>query len=145
MAQRGRKSAAALTVVPDAALQIIQRPKPPSELTKEQAHEWREVVDSLPANWFVRETWPLLIQYCRHITRARRLATLIELAEGAEDFILKEFRQLLADEDAQSRAMGNLATKMRISHQAGVPVEQARKMGVATSAYDAIGGSDEAD
>jgi phage terminase small subunit len=50
------------------------RPDAPAELTAEQADEWRAIVKRMPGNWFTRETHPLLVQYCRTITRLRQLA-----------------------------------------------------------------------
>src|SRR5688500_14842040 len=74
MGQRGLKSSAALTVVP---LPGPQRPKPPTDLTGEEAAVWRGVVDGLPADWFPPESRPLLVDYCRHVCRSRGLARLI--------------------------------------------------------------------
>jgi hypothetical protein len=34
---------------------------------------WRDVVGSLPAIWFKRATYPILIAYCRHACHARLL------------------------------------------------------------------------
>jgi hypothetical protein len=52
-------------------------------LTDEQATEWWAVVNRLPADWFPRETHALLIQYCRHVVSARRVAQLLTQAESA--------------------------------------------------------------
>ena len=75
---RGRKSAGALTLtVVTGDVEVVRRPEPPTELTREQAAEWRAVVDRLPADWFARETHGLLVQYCRHVVAARRVAELV--------------------------------------------------------------------
>ena len=71
MAQRGRKSAASLSVV---SLIADARPAPPDELAVEEAEEWRAIARRMPADWFARENHPLLSEYCRHIVRARDLA-----------------------------------------------------------------------
>lgn len=118
MGARGRKSSAELSVIGPGGVETVRRPEPPADLSDEQADEWREVVNRLPADWFPRETWAILAQYCRHVTRARRLAQLIERAEQAEEVDIKEYRDLLRSEEEQSRAIASLATKMRISQQA---------------------------
>jgi hypothetical protein len=93
--QRGRKSAAALTVISSSGVETVRRPEPPTELTDEQADEWRAVVMRLPADWFPRETHALLTQYCRHVVAARRVAQLIEGAEGAAEFDVETYERLL--------------------------------------------------
>lgn len=118
MGTRGRKSSASLAVISGSGIETIRRPEPPEELTDEQAEIWREVVSRLPADWFPRETQPMLAQYCRHVIRARRLAQLLDATERAEEFDVKEYRDLLRSEEEQSRAISSLATRMRISQQA---------------------------
>jgi hypothetical protein len=137
MAQRGRKSAASLaiaSVTPVTA--IIPRPDAPSELDDEEAEEWRAVVDRLPAHWFPRETHGLLTQYCRHVVRARRIAQLIHDAESIEEetdrFPLDDYAKLLRMQQAESRAMAILSTKMRLSQQSTIDKE-AKKAGVGKS------------
>jgi hypothetical protein len=49
---------------------------------------------------------------------ARRLAQLLNAAEAAKDFEVKEYRDLLRSEEEQSRAIASLATRMRLSQQA---------------------------
>ena len=117
MGKRGRKSRASMSVVRPDTTELIDRPKPPSDLIDEQADEWRAIVDRLPADWFPHETFPLLAQYCRHITRARRLAQLIENNEREPTVNVKYYRDLLRSEVEQSRIIESLATKMRLSQQ----------------------------
>lgn len=117
MGTRGRKSAASLAVAVS-PLETVPRPDAPYDLTDEQAQEWWAVVNRLPADWFPRETHATLAQYCRHVVRARRLAQLIDAAEKSAEFDLKEYRELLASEEVQSRAMSSLATRMRMTQQA---------------------------
>ncbi len=75
MATRGRKSAAALSVVPVTA---EQRPAPPEDLTAEQAQEWRAIVARMPADWFTREVQPLLMAYCKHLATFRKLSAAVD-------------------------------------------------------------------
>jgi hypothetical protein len=117
MGTRGRVSSAALTVVGASEIESVERPQAPAELTPEQKGEWYAIVNRMPADWFPRETHSMLAQYCRHIVRARRLGQLLDKAESAEDFDVKEYRDLLRSEEEQSRAISSLATKMRISQQ----------------------------
>ena len=117
MASRGRKSAAALSVVPTLP---NQRPEPPAELTREQAEEWRAVVGRMPADWFTRETHALLAQYCRHVVNARQVARAIDVLDP-EWLITREgcdhYEQLTRMLDREGRAMGLLAMRMRITQQ----------------------------
>lgn len=114
MGTRGRKSGAALaTVVSD--IQEARRPKPPKELTDEQATEWRAVVDRMPGDYFGEETFPLLVQYCRHVVSGRRVHQLVKAAEENEDFDVADYDRLLKMQERESRCIGSLATKMRLA------------------------------
>ena len=116
MRQRGPKSAeGASALARFSGLETIRRPDPPTELTDEQAEEWRAVIGRCPADWFPRETFALLCQYVRHVSRARRLVQLIDEAERSPEFSRKEYAKLLAMEIAQSNIIQSLATRMRIS------------------------------
>ena len=97
-----------------------ERPDPPGDLTDEQAHEWMMVVNRMPADWFPRETHPMLIQYCRHVVTCRRVAEMIDnfLADEKEPKSINGFNQLLIMQEREGRAMSSLATRMRVSQQA---------------------------
>lgn len=138
MQQHGRKSAASLAVVTAEGLAEIRRPEPPEELTDDQSHEWRAVVNRLPAEWFPRETHGMLAQYCRHIIAARRVAQMIqtledELAKAADEgtskaeILLqstKAMDRLLKMQEREGRAISSLATRMRISQQSTLDRER---------------------
>jgi hypothetical protein len=124
MAQRGRKSAASLQVITSEGLAVITRPEPPEELTDEQAHEWRCIVNRLPAEWFPTETHGLLSQYCRHVVAARRVAQLVEAMEAKEEFDIEDYDRLLKMQEREGRAMSSLATRMRISQQSTLDREK---------------------
>ena len=118
MKSRGRESTASLAVVQLVRpVERMERPKPPSELTDEQADEWRAVVERLPAEWFPRETHGLLTQYCRHVVAARRLSQLIEQAETCDPVDVEGYDRLLKMQEREGRAMSSLATRMRLSQQ----------------------------
>jgi hypothetical protein len=125
--QRGRKSAASLTVISSSDVETLRRPDPPEELTEEQAAEWRAVVNRLPADWFPQETHQLLVQYCRHVVCARRVAQLIEQAEAADELDIVDYARLLRMQEMEGRAMSSLATRMRLTQQATIRAELARK------------------
>ena len=137
MGVRGRTSAAALSVIGLSGIETIRRPDAPDELTSEQAAEWQAVVNRMPADWFPRETHAMLVQYCRLLIRARRLAQLIDAAENAERFDVDAYRDLVRSEEAVSRAIASLATKMRISQQVTRRREQAHKPSQVKAPWDA--------
>jgi len=118
LAQRGRKSADSLQVVTPGNVTSLARPEPPADLTPEQADEWWAVVERMPSDWFPRETHGLLAQYCRHVVTARRVAQLIQSAEGADDLDIQQLDQLYKMQEREGRALSSLATRMRISQQA---------------------------
>lgn len=120
MNQRGRKSRAALSVVGAGPqpIEVVERPDPPEALTDEQALVWRAVVDSHPADWFTASALPILVQYCRHVVQARRVALLIEQAEADEDIDVDQYNKLLTMQDRESKAIAGTATKLRMTPQA---------------------------
>lgn len=139
MESRGRKSAADLAVVTAEGLAAIRRPEPPQELTDEEAHEWRSIVNRLPADWFPRETHGMLAQYCRHVIASCRVAQMIrsleeELAKESEKGeklpaqimleAVKAFDRLYKMQEREGRAMSSLATRMRISQQSTLDREK---------------------
>ncbi len=118
MIQRGRRSGAALTMTaPAAATTLLQRPEAPLDLTPEQSDVWRQIVDALPADWFPRETWPLLSQYCRHTIEARRLGQLIDQACAMPDLDVAAYGELLKLQRQETGALKVLAASMRLAQQ----------------------------
>lgn len=118
MIQRGRRGVAALTApVATGVTTLIERPEAPLELTPEQADVWRQIVDSLPADWFPRETWPLLSQYCRHTIEARRIGQLIDQACALPDLDVAAYGELLKLQRQETGALKVLAASMRLAQQ----------------------------
>jgi len=117
MAKRGRPSAASLELASPSRLETIERPDAPYDLTDEQSDEWWAVVNRLPADWFPRETHPMLADYCRHVIKSRRVAQLVADAENASDLDIDLLDKLYKMAERESRAITSLATKMRISQQ----------------------------
>lgn len=117
MGSRGRKSVGELFSPGSGAVAVVPRPDPPLELTPEQADVWREVVDALPADWFPRETWGLLAQYCRHVIEARRIAQLIDQECAKERLSISNYNELLKMQERQSARIKVLSASMRLSQQ----------------------------
>lgn len=117
MGDRGRTSIAELSVIGSKGIETVRRPEPPTELTDEQAAEWRAMVNRLPADWFPRETQGMLAAYCRHVVSARRVAQLLQAHEAGAEFDLTDYDRLLKMQERESRALSSLATRMRITQQ----------------------------
>jgi hypothetical protein len=116
MKQRGKKSATA--VATQEAVAVVNRPEPPLDLAPEEADVWSEIVDAMPADWFPRETWPLLKQYCRHAIMARRAAQLIDQASARNDLDIAELKELAKMQRDETSALKAMAASMRLSQQA---------------------------
>ena len=129
MKKRGRKSAAELTTITPAGVSTIRRSAPPADLSDEQAEEWRAVVNRLQADWFPRETHAVLAQFCRHVVTARRIAQSMTIMEQSTDdsFDMVEYSHLIKLQIGESRILASLATKLRLTQQATIRAEQARK------------------
>jgi hypothetical protein len=117
MEGRGRKSTASLTVVASNPTQSLKRPEPPSDLTPEQSAEWVAVVNRLPADWFPRETHPVLVSYVRHIVAARHVAQLIAKAEKGDSVDVDYYDKLLKLQERETRAITACARSMRLTQQ----------------------------
>jgi hypothetical protein len=125
MRQRGRKSAASLTVVPFVP---SQRPVPPDHLSKQEADEWRAIVDRLPANWFPRETQPLLERLCFHVCLAQRLERELRKYDNGSlrsKTGLQRFCTLGSMEVRETMTIISLMTKLRLTVQSRYKAERA--------------------
>jgi hypothetical protein len=106
--QRGRKSAASLSIVPVTG---IQRPEPPPEFTPVEAAVWTATVRAMKPTWFGPETHPLLSAYCFHVVTANELqAQLRTLTTGD-----REYRALLAALRAETKIMLAVARALRLT------------------------------
>ncbi len=117
MGARGKKTGSEI-VAQRAAVALMERPKPPLDLTPAQSDEWVEIVNVMPADWFSPENYPLLAQYCEHIVNARHLAQLIDQACSGTEMDAKLYLDLLASQIKQSAQIKSLATAMRLTQQA---------------------------
>lgn len=111
MKQRGRRSSASLTVVPRGVAEVIERLKPPSELTIEEAEVWSAIVWGHPADWFAAGSVPLLTQLCRHVVTSNRLAELVD--SGNEE----DWFDLLREQRQESAIICRLTTHLRLTPQ----------------------------
>lgn len=119
MAERGRRSAASLSVVAGA---IDGRPPVPADLTKDQADIWERTVANEATDVFkTAALQQLLKEYCRHVVSAKKLAVMIEATENlpqmsADD--LADYDKLLKMRDRETKAIADKATKLRLTNQA---------------------------
>ena len=116
MQQRGRKSAAQLSVV---AGTIDGRPKAPESLPKDQAEVWDRVVASEAADFFRTAALKhLLEQYCRHFARAAWLdGEIADAQKPTSSLALEDVDRLMKMAERESRAMLSIATKLRLTNQ----------------------------
>src|SRR5690349_12891656 len=99
-------------------VEIVERIKPPHDLTDEEVEIWAATVSAYPADWFTTGNVPLLAQLCRRSIHARRIAELIERTIGGPAFNMGEYDLLLKMQERESRAMASLQTKLRMTPQA---------------------------
>jgi hypothetical protein len=114
MKQRGRKGVAQTEV---ALVETLSRPQAPLDLTPEETDEWHAITEAMPANWFPRETWPLLSQFCRHTIAARRVSQLIDAEMAKPDMDLSVLKDLLTLQRGETAALKAMAASMRLSQQ----------------------------
>lgn len=120
MGARGRKSSAALAIVPGKRAEAVDphRPAPPDDLTEAQANEWRAIVQRMPKDWFPRETHPLLAAYCRHAVSLRFLSGVMAKIEAAKKFDMDDYERVAKLIGRETQLLASLATKMRLSQHA---------------------------
>jgi hypothetical protein len=115
-----RKSIAALSVAAPVT-PAIERPAPPSHLSKFQQAAWTAAVDQMPSGFFRAETHLLLAQYCRHAESAHRVAKSIDSFDDAwlttEDG-LSRFERLSKLAEREGRALSAIACRLRMTPQA---------------------------
>ncbi len=119
MAERGKKSQAALSVATVTALPLTERVGAPDDLNDEERLEWNKIVKSKPAEWFTDGDAPILADYCRNIVRQRVLAKAINgyktIPRGKK---YTAYSRLLNDSAAISRTLKAAATALRLTQQA---------------------------
>lgn len=117
MAQRGRKSAASLSVaVIDQELSKL--PEPPAYLSPEQDDIWRVVISSRGGDLVAPEAFPVLVEYCRAVTSANQVASQLDAfspAWASDDEGLKRWDKLLAMQDRLAKTIASLGAKLRLT------------------------------
>lgn len=119
MGVRGRKSAAAMELVPQVE-RLDRRPEPPICLNERATDEWFRVVNRMPSDWFTDETLSLLQAYCEHVAEGEAVQLMLERVRPLamqDDESYKRYRDLLRDKELQTRAALSCATKMRMTQQ----------------------------
>ena len=124
MGARGKKTGRQI-VAQRAAVAVMERPKPPLDLTPAQSDEWVDVVNVMPADWFSPENYPLLSQYCRHIVNARHIAQLIDQECSGPEMDPRRYSDLLATQHKQTNALKTLASALRLSPHARYDTQKA--------------------
>jgi hypothetical protein len=142
--KRGRKSAAEhLSVVSFAKA----RPGPPLSLTEAQADAWRAITNRLPADWFPRETHPILTALCKHISTFELLSKAIDRYEPEwldVDGGIERLMKLTQMRERESRGVLAASRALRLSKQAQIKPERAGRI-VADAPDDARRPWDEAE
>ena len=115
MRQRGRKGVTQIEA--SGAPTVISRRDAPLDLTPDASDEWRAIVDVMPADWFSRETWPLLTQYCRHAVTSRRIGQLIEAEMAAVEIDLQKLNKLTKMQAQETSSLKAMAAAMRLAQQ----------------------------
>jgi hypothetical protein len=137
---RGRKSAASTEITTLAQkvseVQIITYAEPPYELREPEANVWNATVRDKSPDWFTPSTYPLLMQYCRHVVRANNLDFMIDQYEqdirraASGQATLHHFDvgydKLLTMQANQTRMIAHLATKMRLAQQSTIDEQHAK-------------------
>ena len=111
-----RQSASALAVVRPRML----RAEPPAELSEAEAAFWRSVVETKPPEWFLPDTHPLLIAYCRARSASEVIAQQIDAFEPAwmeTPEGLDRYEKLTKIQCRHAMLLMTLATKMRLAQQ----------------------------
>lgn len=113
----GRRSAASLAVVAGTA--IDGRPASPADLSKAQKDIWERTVTNEPADTFRTAALQQLLRlYCQHADTAARLSKQVDEAmrEGSQ-VDLDDVDRLLKMRDRETKAVGDKATKLRLTNQ----------------------------
>jgi hypothetical protein len=145
MAQRGRKSAADLSIVTSFQ---AQRPPAPDHLSDTEKREWQALTGTMPVDWFPRECHGALAALCRHTCRSRVLGEQISAIQDkclkTEDGI-RVLDKLLAMLERETRCIAALSRSMRLTQQTRIDkrVAGSRAEGVHASAYENMSWGDD--
>lgn len=119
MAQRGRKSAAALAIAP-VVERLDDRPSPPLSLNERATDEWHRVVNRMPSDWFTDETVSTLQTYCEYVAEAEAVQMMIEKVRPTamkDDEAFDRYEKLTRTKDRLSKGITSVARKLRLLPQ----------------------------
>ena len=140
MAKTGRRSASDLAVVRPTG--GFTRLRPPSDLGKEEAAVWRQIVLSVHEKHFEASDTPLLARYVQNVVLARRAAEALD-REGA--VIAGRINPQLVVAEKADRALVALSMRLRISPQARMRREGTVPKGPPASIYELMRQADAED
>jgi P27 family predicted phage terminase small subunit len=140
MAKTGRRSAAELAVARPTG--GFTRLRPPSDLGKQEAAVWREIVLTCDEKHFQASDAPLLIRYCQNVVLAQRAAAALE-REGA--VVAGRVNPWLTVGEKCDRALVALSMRLRISPQARMRREGTVPKGPPASIYSLMREMDDAE
>lgn len=122
MAQRGRKSAAAVAVAAQVAPVVsTARLAPSAHLSDAEQIVWCRVVGDQPASAFTEVNRDMLDMYCQHAVSAQVLDDEIKAFDREwlrDNDGLKRYDTLLKMREREVRSASSLATRLRITRQA---------------------------
>jgi hypothetical protein len=138
MGSRGRTSTAALSVISSTGITVVDRPKPPAELTDEQAEEWRSIVNEHPADQFPRGRHSMLADHCRHTTCSRRIGELINRADqaGGPATDIDTYERLGRMLDRHTRSISSLAVRLGIAYSTAYEKRPAKGQGTSKKPWE---------
>lgn len=116
---RGRQSEASRAVVIRDDSDIVERPKPPAELTAAERVEWIGICNAVPAEYFPPATWHIVASLCRHRVIELHLHELIERESGKrKGFDLQIYRTLLRELRSETTSVLDCLRALRLTHLA---------------------------
>jgi len=79
--------------------------------------EWRAIVQSMPADHFIRANFPVLSQLCRHIVVAGQIAQMLKNDMQSKNFNYRDYAKLLRQQTAESLSIMRLSRSLRLTQQ----------------------------
>ena len=96
-------------------ISLPDRPEPPQNFTEDEALLWRDVVATKPADWFMRDSQPMLAAYCQAVVMHRELMRRWHALDVAAE--IKDVRDLVTLINKTASSASSLATKLRLTQQ----------------------------
>jgi len=94
---------------------FTQPMSPPENLTAVEASHWCKIVRELRGDWFQPENAALLVQLCRHLANADRLARELRGLSPKKEFT--RYTKLAKTMQTETRLIAILMQKMRLTQQ----------------------------